>query len=416
MTKLMNILLFVYAAAAGFRVSLIGMLPLNEMMAVVLLPFFFWKDKEIIRRYPDARKVLVCFVLFGGLLVLSDIYNQSVPYDYLRGWANVFMLIVNFVFLLYLFDKSSEYSILFYIAGGLVSGYFGRRFVVLPGQAKYLALYVYPIVEPILLLGLVYLYKANRRLLVAALCIANGLFWMANDARSTGGAWFVAGCILLVLVVVPRQVLFDKRVLAISALSGLVVLYMVYATYIFAVTELDWGGPHGKEQVQRCNNPYNPAELLLQGRGDFVIAFRAFLDRPLLGYGSWGHDKNFTYLPQLSNIAGERFDYRMYAETDWIPTHSVLMGAPVWAGVGAGLIWLYIFIMFIRKFNMCLKYYSGPLLPVIAVNMLVIYWAFFFSPIVQTRSYVPLWMSWLIIFTSDLKHWNNLSPENVRPD
>jgi len=187
MTKLMNILLFVYAAAAGFRVSLIGMLPLNEMMAVVLLPFFFWKDKEIIRRYPDARKVLVCFVLFGGLLVLSDIYNQSVPYDYLRGWANVFMLIVNFVFLLYLFDKSSEYSILFYIAGGLVSGYFGRRFVVLPGQAKYLALYVYPIVEPILLLGLVYLYKANRRLLVAALCIANGLFWMANDARSTGG-------------------------------------------------------------------------------------------------------------------------------------------------------------------------------------------------------------------------------------
>ena len=65
--KQINVLLFVYSTLAGFSIRIIGMLPLNEILSMILLPIFFLKDKGIMRRYPDARKVIICFIFYGSL-------------------------------------------------------------------------------------------------------------------------------------------------------------------------------------------------------------------------------------------------------------------------------------------------------------------------------------------------------------
>ena len=122
--------------------------------------------------------------------------------------------------------------------------------------------------------------------------------------------------------------------------------------------------------------------ILLGGRSEILVSGQAFLDKPLLGHGSWAKDKS-GYLDEYS-ILRYRLGYSLREDGQiedsgsglLIPAHSYLMGAFVWAGLFGGLFWIVVLNnvikVFIKNLNFLPLYFY--------VGVISFIWAVFFSP------------------------------------
>lgn len=121
--------------------------------------------------------------------------------------------------------------------------------------------------------------------------------------------------------------------------------------------------------------------LLLGARSEILISTRAFLDKPLLGHGSWAKDK----AGYLTNFEGERnrLGYESLPDdteldsNSLITAHSVLMGTLVWAGIFGGMFWIFILYSMTKQFLASMRqlpfyYYVG---------MVGLTWNILFSPL-----------------------------------
>jgi hypothetical protein len=110
-----------------------------------------------------------------------------------------------------------------------------------------------------------------------------------------------------------------------------------------------------EKNLKQSSNTYG---ILLGGRMEIFSASRAFLDKPLLGHGSWPKDPSFKYkvyaLQQLqasgSGINSSDFDTPDFKQNDLIPVHSHLFQGFVWSGLFGGLFWLYVLYLLVNTF------------------------------------------------------------------
>jgi hypothetical protein len=174
-------------------------------------------------------------------------------------------------------------------------------------------------------------YLANRSLKRASmLLMASGLAFMILDARSSGLALLVSA---LVIYFLARDRHLHSR-LAIYSFLLIAASYVAYVGYITYVTSTGKAG-NTATQLARVENPYNPFELLLQGRSEWSVAATVISDAPLLGHGSWAEDKTRKYarlraehtdsLERVRNSSGQK----VYL----VPTHSVLLTGWIWGGL-----------------------------------------------------------------------------------
>jgi hypothetical protein len=140
----------------------------------------------------------------------------------------------------------------------------------------------------------------------------------------------------------------------------------------------------------QASNPYG---MLFAGRTELLISTQAFLDRPVLGHGSWAVDDG-TYISdylRLRYLYGvDEFQWREESYSSrLIPAHSFLMGALVWAGVLGGVFWIYVFYMSVRALLLNLGH-----LPIYFYNgLFFLMWDIWFSPFAA----VTRWSSALIL-------------------
>jgi hypothetical protein len=115
--------------------------------------------------------------------------------------------------------------------------------------------------------------------------------------------------------------------------------------------------------------------VLLGGRADVLVSMQAFLDRPLLGHGSWARDTS-GYRQSLARML-----YKLgYAtQTDyspWIPAHSFLMGTLVWSGILGGLFWIALVAIVVQRFLKA----RGRLPLYLYIGTVAFLWDVLFSP------------------------------------
>jgi hypothetical protein len=118
--------------------------------------------------------------------------------------------------------------------------------------------------------------------------------------------------------------------------------------------------------------------LLLGGRTEVFASINAFLDKPLLGHGSWAKDNSGYNDLMFSKLIEAGYADRVNLQTanQLIPVHSYLMGSLVWSGIGGGLFWLYVLRWLILKFILNFQligfyFYNG---------FILIIWNILFSP------------------------------------
>jgi hypothetical protein len=95
---------------------------------------------------------------------------------------------------------------------------------------------------------------------------------------------------------------------------------------------------------------------IIGARPEIFVSYQAFIDKPLLGHGSWAIDKTGQYLREYYEIISD-LGYAKYdndfdlGNLEYIPTHSYMMQAFVWGGFLAGLFWVYLLIFLVKSFT-----------------------------------------------------------------
>jgi hypothetical protein len=154
-----------------------------------------------------------------------------------------------------------------------------------------------------------------------------------------------------------------------------------------------------EKTLQQSTNQFG---VLLGGRSEIFASAQAFLDKPLLGHGSWAQDPKGTYTALRTdrlNDAGQDVNYERLnyiiqnSERLLIPAHSFMFGALVWAGIAGGLFWLVILFYVVR--SLLENYLIFPYYFIAEGYGLI--WGIFFSPFAySTRFSSAVFMSALI--------------------
>jgi hypothetical protein len=396
-----KIKIFLFAVLSNIRINIVGQFPLSELLALTnCLSVPYWKN---LLKIKDVRKISIAYVLFFVSQVISDIVNQSSFQNAVRGWANILMAIVVFSFLYNQFYNSKSIVI------ALLFGQIISMIIFQPSSEGLnfqdmttFKFRIAPIINNVILIVAYYLLLINKRnvLNVTMLLFSYGLICMVLDFRSNGIFMILTGLILISKNGFRK---LKRRKIILIGLLTLLLFQLIYMTYVSEVISGKFGGEHSREQLVRIKNPYNPFNLLQSGRSEFFVALYAIADKPIFGFGSWAPDPGgkYTALQYEMNDEKDKFS-GAYQESSAliIPSHSVILGAWMYAGFGAFLCIGYIFVVFIKRSISLLKspniLYS-PLAPIIIFFIINGMWTFFFSPLPHIRQSLPIFLALILV-------------------
>lgn len=373
-----------YTLLSGVNVALVGQLKLNEIMVLLSAPFVF--DRRDFKAYPMFRKIIVALAALFICQAVTDLLVVNSPSEnFLRGWAAIVMSILSFLFLFKTFKDDK--IIFFFLCMTLLKNiiwtdenadtdmsYFKFKMVPILSYGVYILSFL--------------LYRSGRWKTVLALLLSYSLLCFARDARSTGMVFFL-GAIIIYCFNSGMYLTRDR--LLVFGIAGLLLFQFAYVGYVNAVLNHELGGEHASEQIERLDNPYNPLELLMTGRGETFAALAAISDAPLFGHGSWAKDDNLKYYRILLLYQNEEMNEQLVASTDHlIPSHSILLGAWVNCGLGGFIAVLLVFVFLLRMgFYLIANAANTALYPVLVLMTIGVIWTFLFSPLQQLRFNIP---------------------------
>lgn len=385
-----EIMVALFALSQQIYIHFIGRMMLAELIAIVGI--FLINKKKLIQASPYLRKILLGYSILLIGLIVSDIYNESVPQDFARGWSIVIFGVITTLFLTDTFLKSSRAIYIYLIFSTLSSIFFfqteGLLMSIDEGGANYFKAHLVPMIFPAVVLFVSIFWNYKYLFLSVILLAVSGMIFVLFGARSSGAGLIVASVLLLMQVLNfrlrPAHVFIAASLFLVTAYSG-------YAYYVNKVLNHGFGDGNAL-QLLKLENPYNPLELLLEGRASTVVATEAIGDRPLLGFGSWAKDETnkygdfYAYLREKDNFVHP---------LGIIPVHSVILAAWVWSGIIGFLGMLKVATTMYRAFLVSFLVKSS-LSPVINVYFIASMWAILFSPIGHIRTSLPFIIALLI--------------------
>jgi hypothetical protein len=380
-------------------IGIVGNLMLAEIFALVYLPFV--NIKNLIKSYPALKFLLNGLIFLLVSQILSDIYNNSAPIDYLRGWATIVFAIVSTIFLVRQLSNDTK-KIIYYLGSiFLVRLFFGDGdldWSIQEQNTNYFKTRFVGFLNPFILICSYFLYVKRKVRYLFFLFLSYGVFCIILDARSAG-VIFVISSFIVLLKSAGIRLRGLNRVL-ISAIF-VCFIYIMYSFYVNQVLNNNLGGSNSKNQVFKMSNPYNPIELLSQGRGEFFVLWYAAIDKPIFGHGSWAKDKNGKYAKLSAVLKNSKYT----GGSNFIRAHSVILGFWTYAGIVG---FLAILGVYIRLFFMLIKVYKSEYfvntLPVLIVLGLSNFWDSLFSPIGHIRVEFPIFAALVVVSFYEYKN------------
>lgn len=387
--KKSNFITILFSLFSCFRINLIGQLFGSEVVALLFFP-----KSRILRLFslPQIKKIILPYSIFLISLMISDIFvNQTPINSYLRGWSNIIFSFIQVVFLVSLFLKSEKNYIL-YLFFSAVSFFIFRPQMDGEFDISSNAFKIYFMFGTNYLIILIaYIMKNKSDKLPLLIFFLYAIFCMIADARSNGAVYFLA-------TIIYSTKLFKIKVgITSSVLLLFTILAVGYSGYMYYASKVLSGevGGSNAQQILKLKNPYNPIELLQEGRRDALFALVPIMDKPLLGFGSWAEDSTGKY----------NFLYDLYAKNEsskgrtreLIPAHSVLLASWLWAGIG-GLIGCFLLYFRIITWGIILFIKTNNKFLIIIIPLLLdLIWNFLFSPIGHIRQTAPIIFAVIIV-------------------
>jgi O-antigen ligase len=410
----------VFSLLSSAKLSFVGTLILSEVYAI-FYSLSFKRIRTLYERVPDMRKIHIGLFLFLGVQMLSDVVNHTDTNNMLRGWAALTVAIVMFTFMFRMFDETPKVIVAFMIAEVVRLILFGQSNLEqdtadLAESYSAFKFRIAPITNNIILLITYYLYNKRKDKMTVAVFVLYGLMCIGLDYRSNGLFYLFTGLIILFRKQLMHMTLARKIGLTLFVGITFQILFMIYVN---AVLSGEFGGKHAGTQLEETGNPYNPFSLISQGRGEFFVAIEAIKDAPILGHGSWAVDKDNHYrMMMFKDVDAGKFRENSLNNSGVIPSHSVLLGAWLYAGVVGFLVMLYIFILVLKKAFYLIKderAMETPYYPLIVLYTVQLIWTFPFSPLPQIRNIIPVFIAFIITIYYSLQNEDD-EEEDLLPD
>lgn len=377
------------AGAVGFftpfLIHIVGDLPVGELLACLLLPvLIFMRGRQMMR--PTIRPILILMGLWLAGQILTDIYRQTGLVDWLRGDANILFLGIDLLALVALLGKDDRRKV-YFIVGYSIGHILAARFQPtreVNGDAWKFG-YEPGVILLVVLLSCVFYRRRNYFMtivLVAAMAVANVLMNYRNPVLS------LMIMIALTVPLIPERVgrlhllpapKTTARVLVLAALAMGAGLVALAGIQIATMTGLIGHKAQQKNEMQA----QSPAGMLIGGRPEILVSSRAIFDSPLLGHGSWAREPKYTemLLDVMSHYGVQAPpDYSDEKREGLIPSHSLLFGSWVSAGVFGGVFWIYMIRRTIKG-TVAISTLKGPLAPMYAFLAVHLLWDILFSPL-----------------------------------
>jgi len=400
-----------WAVSFDFGVRVYG----AEIIAAIGLVVIRWRP--VLTGYPMARRVLGAYGLWILAIGISDAVNGTALFDFARNMATPLIGGATLVFALAALSRKPSALLTFLAATTIAKAILGDAtygdvfadeaysLASIEADTNFFKVRIDPFLTPALLLGSWWL--GRRSLMFAAvLLLAASIGYFILDDRAIGLIFFLSA-----LVLAGVRLGFRPRLghVAFAGLVAMLVGYGAYAAYTSYTLNSNPYGHNGK-QMQRMENPYNPFELLLQGRSEWLFIPSAIAERPFFGWGSWAEDTDhrFTYLRLQHTDTAKYFQRSWLTQKAYIPAHSLIGAAWVWSGMlgFAAMLWL---LHSIWRMLLKLPKPNTPLLVPVTFFAIATIWHFLFSPPQHVRLTFPIAIASLIVVTKPTKRPNSLA-------
>lgn len=377
---------FLYPISKLFVVELIGQLYLTDILGVGLL-LLMTRSPDFMKRLAHLRVFFLLLGLWLASLVVTDLIRQSVPADFLRGWAKIIFFGIQVAALWLFLPRRKAYIIAFALGSSVAWG-----LGVSEQFEGYEWKFGYDRAAAFLLIGGIcagaYRWPAIRTfgpVLIALLA----LFILFQNARSSFITLLLVAGICALVIAVERWPALQARIrvpaFAIILAFGAIGAGLVSSAYgsLAESGALGAGAQYKYEQQTAGDVP-----LLLGGRSESLISVRAISDSPLIGHGSWAKDRRYVELYRSLRLRLGMSVHDNYFHTrELIPTHSYLLGAWVEAGVMGAVFWLYVLTLPFAAIYQLMRR-REILLPLVAYLAVGLVWAIPFSPFGATERFM----------------------------
>jgi O-antigen ligase len=401
------IAMFLLGFSSLFSVNFIGTLTLQEIFIGVVGPWVIaWRD---INRNPILRIFCMGVVSWFLIQVATDFYREIPIENLLKGSARIIFFALAF-FLFWEFMRTHIQKAGAFLLGTAVAS-IGSLYLFPtelsfsdPWKWHYGPAVTYGI------FGTLCIFKPRVSWLWAIALISLGVVNALFNYRSLAGVNIAVGLFIISNFLFLRLSLWLR---AVSALGGAVLVLFIYSTT--ASSGLLGEPARLKYEAQRREGG-SFLTILSGGRSEYRASLRAVADSPIIGYGSWAERPEYIIYaldPEKDNP--DSYSFKLALERGYIPSHSILVGSWVDAGILPGLLWLYLWLMvayYLLRNRINLSDY-GPLAATLAVGLL---WSIIFSPFGSSnRTMVAFSLVVVIIHHQiSLRNLNNYKMANSR--
>lgn len=386
------------------KINVIGQLGGNEILAVMSSGSLnAWR--KLYRSVPDMKRVNIGYLIFLASQILSDLINHSSTENMMRGCANiVFAIIVtNFLARVIYRDQS---AVIYYFIGSILSMMIWKVTDVEDIGLDTMSVFKFTLVpmmnSAILILTWIILKKkilSNTS--VSFLLLFFGVFCIAFDARSNGMMFVILSLLFSFKSKIPKVTVKNFTIILLFFGLGFQILFSIYVSQVLSG---QIGGEHSKRQLEMVEDPYNPLNLLMAGRSEVYVATIAIRDKPFFGHGSWAPDPLGKYTLMLLKLHNkeESFDAKSSIANGKfiIPSHSIVFGSWMTAGVGALFGMLYIFVIFFKRAMGLINsrnVQEGPFMIIVLYYIITFAWTFLFSPLPHIKHTLPIIIAFIIV-------------------
>jgi hypothetical protein len=399
-----NIIPFLTASTMVIPITLVGTFRLGEILILLLFPFYIRSMMQALRN----REVSL-LMLGGGLWfvsqVLSDLVNGTPSSKYIRGWGNIVLTMINFLFYCGLYRdryRSHVGTIIGMAFGGAFGAFYlyfyGDKSQVNPEQLWdfYVSAWAYPCFG-----FLAYAAFGTFPWLVIGAGLVYGIVGNIYGGRSDG---LIALSSTMIFCYLWYSLLSGQKDLRYLFRNGAVLAGLLMIPFFLLYVHYAQSGVLGKTakvQIDLAKNPYNPVEVLLLARNESVIAIDAIAEKPLLGHGSWANPMHLRklYLLKMREIYGAKAPKTLVH--DVLPVHSVLLGAWVFSGLVGFLYWIVVIVRTLALTDRVLRYGSVAMVAIAVVYLPFFGWHVMFSPHSFARFVWPSAMAYLAFASAD---------------
>lgn len=373
--------------AAKFNIG--GEISIGE---IIILIFFITHFKQITNLILIRKYILKLYLLLFTFQLISEFFTSNGLNDSLRGLMITLFSFFHLSFLIYYAQKDISNIIYAFLGYGFAIFFLSNTAdietakIISGEDASFVKMKLTNIVG----MALVFIsFYINKRRLMFFLFLFWGGLIIILGGRSGGMTIIVAGIIGYFFNLKKIQL----KNIYIPIISIIIISYLLYTIYVYNVLNgnIISGNNH---QILELKNPYNPFELIVQGRGEFFVGIQAFLDKFLFGHGAWAKDTTGKYWIMLARLKGENSSFI----GTWLPVHSVLIGWGVYNGIFTLLAGIKLFVFFLKTSykTLIITSFKNPLKYCLSYSIIAFLWNILFSPPSHFRLSLPIYMAGIL--------------------